>query len=296
MTFGEIKAYLQNLFNDTSSAMGTFVEMTLRRRYAEMQTYTGWNESSTTRTGTVTGSQNYITLPNNFNRLVYLQIATGGIKYFPKFIPSKNLWTNTQKLTSSFLSDIPEYCHIDDDDRLYIYPTPASSSPTYSIKYFRREKALISADFTDKTAGTVAASPGSATIVGTGTSFVATDVGNYIFLPDGYFYEVTGYTSSTVITIGKNYEGNSVSGGSYRLGRIPIFPDEGDSILIYGALIDMWTKREDAGRSQQNFEFFMAGMKKLKEQRQYMNDDSRVFSVNETNIQNPNNYPLNLST
>ena len=70
----------------------------------------------------------------------------------------------------------------------------------------------------DKTAGTVAITNGTTAVTGTSTSFAATDVRSFIqFEGDTNWYEVTARASATGITIGNNFQGATLTAGTYTL-------------------------------------------------------------------------------
>lgn len=66
--------------------------------------------------------------------------------------------------------------------------------------------------------GTVAVTPGSNAVIGTGTSFIANSrVGDAFRGPDGEWYEVTNIASDTALSIAPDYQGGAVAGGVYSL-------------------------------------------------------------------------------
>lgn len=66
--------------------------------------------------------------------------------------------------------------------------------------------------------GTVAVTPGSNAVLGTGTSFIANArVGDAFRGPDGEWYEVTNIASDTAISIAPNYQGVAEAAGGYSL-------------------------------------------------------------------------------
>jgi hypothetical protein len=66
--------------------------------------------------------------------------------------------------------------------------------------------------------GTVAVTPGSNAVIGTGTSFIANSrVGDAFRGPDGEWYEVTNIASDSALSIAPNYQGPAVVSGSYSL-------------------------------------------------------------------------------
>lgn len=66
--------------------------------------------------------------------------------------------------------------------------------------------------------GTVAVTPGSNAVIGTGTSFIANSrVGDAFRGPDGEWYEVTNIASDTALSIAPNYQGPTAGAGVYAL-------------------------------------------------------------------------------
>ncbi|WP_025856042.1 hypothetical protein [Pseudomonas sp. CHM02] len=66
--------------------------------------------------------------------------------------------------------------------------------------------------------GTVAVTPGSNAVLGTGTSFIANArVGDAFRGPDGEWYEVTNIASDTALSIAPNYQGVAEAAGGYSL-------------------------------------------------------------------------------
>lgn len=64
--------------------------------------------------------------------------------------------------------------------------------------------------------GTVAISNDGTTVTGTGTTFTSGMVGRSILLED-FWYEITAFTDTTHITIGRNYMGTTLSGATYMI-------------------------------------------------------------------------------
>lgn len=66
--------------------------------------------------------------------------------------------------------------------------------------------------------GTVAVTPGSNAVLGTGTSFIANArVGDAFRGPDGEWYEVINIASNTALSIAPDYQGAAVTAGAYSL-------------------------------------------------------------------------------
>lgn len=66
--------------------------------------------------------------------------------------------------------------------------------------------------------GTVAVTPGSNAVLGTGTSFIANArVGDAFRGPDGEWYEVINIASNTALSVAPDYQGAAVTAGAYSL-------------------------------------------------------------------------------
>ena len=86
--------------------------------------------------------------------------------------------------------------------------------------HFLEERDIIQT-VADKTAGTVSLTSASATVTGTSTSFASGDVGKFIQFENlEDWYEVTGYTSATSITITPAYGGTTDTSNTYILRQI----------------------------------------------------------------------------
>ncbi len=94
--------------------------------------------------------------------------------------------------------------------------------------------------------GTVAVTPGSNAVIGTGTSFIANSrVGDAFRGPDGGWYEVTNIASNTSLSIAPDYQGASVAAGAYSLAPMQGYvKDSADALreatkTIAGGVADM---------------------------------------------------------
>lgn len=82
---------------------------------------------------------------------------------------------------------------------------------------FTRKGGLLSTT-AEYTTGTVAVTNASTTITGTGTTFTSAMVGRRFKVDsDSRSYKITGFTSTTVLTIESGYEGDTASGKTYHI-------------------------------------------------------------------------------
>jgi hypothetical protein len=108
-----------------------------------------------------------------------------------------------------------------------LFPTPSVSvTEGIRIYYEPKQSRMTSADY--KT-GTVAVVNGSTTLTHSGTGFTPSMVGSYFYVTDGtdgYEYMISGYTSTSVLTIDNVYEGITNPTATFVIGQVPDVPDE----------------------------------------------------------------------
>lgn len=240
-----MKSYttLRNLYgtltNDTSSANLTLGDQMINDdiRYLVNNFYL----DERTATATTTASTASYILPYNYARMVDVTITVGTTRYLLQEAPNRQFWDKLNYV--AYTSDVPAYYFVF-DGYMYVYPTPASSSNTITYTYKIRIPDLTEADYTT---GTVAVTNGSTTVTGTGTTFTAAMVGRWIRVTaptgDGEWYEIGGYTSSTVLTLLNSYAGTTASGASYIIGQMPILEEQYQDLPVYRACEIYFTTR-----------------------------------------------------
>lgn len=80
------------------------------------------------------------------------------------------------------------------------------------------KKGGVVSSVAEYTTGTVAVTNGSTTITGTGTTFTSSMVGyRFKLSSDDRSYKISGFTSTTVVTIESAYEGDTASGKTFQI-------------------------------------------------------------------------------
>lgn len=159
----------------------------------------------------------------------------------------RNLLT-VPSYTSSFLSDYFVY----GGDQIGVYPLPASNI-TNGLRYvYQPQDVFLTKD--DYTTGTVTINNGSVAVTGIATSWAQAAHGNMQLQvtdgSDGNWYEITAIGSTTTLTLKTPYVGPSVSGASYRLGQIFIFPPEYDDTPVDYALSRFFESHNNPARAK----------------------------------------------
>lgn len=238
--------------------------------------------------------------PIDIDKFISVTVTVAGTVHSPSPVHSRKLWDELNQSTTT-TSDTPEYWYVY-DGKLALWPTPATSSNTITIYAKLKPIRLAIADYTTGTITT--ATNGSASIVGSGTSWTSQMVGRMLRITqsntantgDDRWYEIASVESATALTLVKTYAGNSISAGSatYTIGQVSLLPDEVQDAPVYLAVSTYWNAEGD-----KRGEFFYKRYEEKKELLKKMRlgpTTSPVVDVDSGNPPtNPNNYPTNLS-
>lgn len=222
------------LDGNTNTTLDDFFQQHLGERYqlafGVMQNYVTQDQ----KTDVTVANQQYYPYQPGTQQLENLTITVGNIAYPVICISSEQEWDRlNQTLIQS--TTIPQFFFPRRDD-FGIWPIPRAA---YTITENRllRDRNLSQADYTT---GTVSLTNGSATVTGSGTTFTAAMVGRWFQAPDGYWYRILSFTSTTVITLNRTYVGTTGTGLSYLIGESPELPEEGHEILNWGVIADYY--------------------------------------------------------
>lgn len=250
-------------------------------------------EVSTTLGGTAvdtSGSQSgthyviapFKTLPQYIDRVASLYVTVGTYNYTPKECPSRGRWDALNMTT--FQSDIPTDWYIY-DGKLGLFPRPATATNIVTINSKQLARDLTVADYT--TGGILTAVKGSPTITGTGTTFTASMVGRWLRITesdtankgDGYWYKIRSYTSATVITLEKPYQGTAITAGNaaYTISQCSLMPEQYQDLPIYGALRTYFTSVQPDNSKAQLYEGMYSEMYKMMEKDYLQKNESAVI-------------------
>ncbi len=198
------------------------------------------NEATDTTQTTVAAQQNY-KLPYNLNKLIDVYVTIGTIRYKLKEIPSRDIWDRINYV--QYQTNIPEY-FFQYNNELLIFPVPSTTGYTITQNYKRRFKDLSQADYTT---GTVSVTLGSTTITGSGTTFTRAMIGDWIQIAspsgDNEWYQISGFTSATVLTLLNPYQGTTVSGASYTIAEMSLLDEQYQDLPMYRALMTYYSSK-----------------------------------------------------
>lgn len=287
-----------NLSNNTSAENLTLGDQLINDSIRYLVTKYFFNERSyIVPGGTISGTQAY-DLPYNIKTIINVYITVGSNRYQLVEAPTRQFWDSLN--FAVYTSDVPQYYYIF-NKKIYVFPTPATSSNVITINYKTRLEDLSQADYIT---GTVVATNGSKTITGSGTTFVPQMVGSWIKLSpaasattygDGNWYEIGAYVSSTELTLVNAYEGATTLATSYTIGEMPILPEDYQDLPVYRALSIYFTTRvPDPTRASMFDALYKEGFAKL--DAEFGSKSASVaITPNDSEVINPNLFVRNLS-
>lgn len=243
---------------------------------------------------TVANQQDYL-LPVDYDKIKSVNMEVNGIGYEVTEIVSVVEFNALNYRGTAETSDYASFYHIKrtgNITKLQLWPTPTQNDLSVNIVFTRKAKDLR---FEDYTTGTVSFSNNSKTVTGSGTSWATTNArsGMYIFL-DGVAYEIDTVNSTTSITLVLNYEGITLSGQTYKIGDVPIIPEEFADILVIGADLDYFRKRQEASQITIYKKEFIELEDRLLEYSNKGKSTNYVFTPPKQIIPSPNFYPRSI--
>lgn len=235
-------------------------------------------------------------LPQYIDRVSSVYVTVGTYNYSPKECPSREAWDKLNMTT--FTSDIPTWWFTY-DGKLGLFPRPSTASNVITVNSKRLARDLTVADYT--TGGILTAVNGSTVITGTGTTWTASMVGRWLRITesdtankgDGYWYQIASYTSATVITLTKPYQGTAITTGNaaYTIALCSLLPEQYQDLPIYGALRTYFTSVAPDATKAQLYEGMYQNMYKTMESDYSVKNQSMVIddgNGGSFDMQNPN--------
>ncbi len=242
----------------TNTAIG---KARINDNHKELVAWNNWYFARTTKTFTTVASTDAYDLPFNFGKMKSVVIRVGDISYVLKEEPSDDKWQEINEYRATDTSDTPELYHVA-NDQLEIYPIPtATGTANYGKMFYIRRVNDMTAD--DYTTGTVTFTNESTTITGSSTVFTSAMVGRWIKGSDNFWYEIESFTSTTVVTIARPYNGSTASGQTYTIGEIPLIPEEYHSLLWYKAVGTYYMQKKEIDIAKEYIQMYKEGRQEM---------------------------------
>lgn len=210
-----------------------------------------------------------------------------GDAYIPLIeIGSEQNW-NALNAVPSVGVGVPRFFFPKGKDVISVYPIPGDAvTEGLKVYYEPKQPRMISSDFTT---GSVTVTQGSTTITHSATGFTQDMVGKYFYVTDGSDgndYQITGYTSTSVITLENYYEGPSGSGKEFLIGTVPDIPDEYQPSIMDYCYARYYLRRGNRQAAADMMAMFQAALDECKE--------AYASPTSYPNIQSPYDMSFNL--
>jgi hypothetical protein len=283
LSYTQLVDEYKSFTNDKTTENATFgagqVNSSIKARLGEDD----WIFLEKVATADTVASQQSYQLPADFAQMRTVTVAQGSTIWPVAEAPSRQFWDTLNTIT--FTSDIAQYYYIL-GNTIKLYPTPSSNGNDITYNYKKRVPQLSAADYET---GTVAIDNAGTTVTGSGTTFTAAMVGRSIMTTDGYWYEISGYTSATVLTIITPYLGSTITGATYTIGQLSPLPDAYEELPVYDAVSDYFARQGGFEKEKVFRERADELAKKMKAEQGAKSTSPRIRSGSGDTI-NPNLY------
>lgn len=212
LSYSEQQTLSQNLVQDASSSALTFLkqQINIGKNILEVE-LNAYSEELEQTDLTEAGVASYPN-PYNYLRFKSLYITVGGRQYNATPVYDERTWRTIQADTQNNESDFVTHV-FPRRNTFELFPTPSSAGNVITTRYQPLFKDLAADDYTTGTITTLA--NGGTAVTGSGTTFTANMVNRFFKVnDDGQWYEISGFSSTTAITLARQYAGTAISGGS----------------------------------------------------------------------------------
>lgn len=233
-----------NLTNNTSTANNTLGLRLVNDALRYLVGIFFFNEASyTVPGGTISGTAAY-TLPFNVKQVINTTVLIGSVLWQPTEVESRKQYDALNVIP--FTNNFPQYYYIY-NDQLLLWPTPAEDGDTITINFKKRIRDLSAADYTT---GTVSVTTATTAVTGSGTAWTTNMAGRWLNIPqtasdttsgDDEWYQIASVASATSLTLANQYQGGTVTGGTYTIGEVPILPEDYQDLPLYRACYVYYT-------------------------------------------------------
>jgi hypothetical protein len=203
-----------------------------------------WTRKEVT-TNLVAGQQSY-TFPEDMVRITTVRATTGSLSIPVTMIDSEELW-NRINLIPAMTVGIPTQGFIRGRNELLLYPIPSVNATNGLIVSYESRQKDMSVD--DTTNITLNVTINSNVIVANSGTFNTTMVGMWVSITDGSdgnWYQITGYTDSTHMTLENYYQGPTTTNVASIIALVPDIPEDFHQALVDYACYRYFLKRKDA--------------------------------------------------
>ena len=236
------------LSNDSSAANRTLGNSLMNMCIKDVLARSDWNfikDSGTFTTGTSVQDYNS---PHDANKIEYVTVTVGSIKYTPREIRDEKGWFTLNNVTIT--SDIPNFWYVSPRTRqISLFPIPSTRGNVIEIGWTKKVRDLGVADYST---GTVLLSLGSTTIAGGGSaSWNAKMIGRSLSVQntnteaDDFWFEIKDVIGTNIIITKEQSPATATTAsGSYIIAETIPLPDGFENIPLWYALDSYYQMRE----------------------------------------------------
>jgi len=262
-TFGQLVTTSEDYISQASgslasSTIANFIKQHLNQRYHFIQRkLRGYIVTDLPQTAvTVEDQQRYHYPQNIYPPITSATLEIGDVYYPLDVVHSQKQWDQLNEISFSGTS-IPQYI-FPMRDHFELFPIPQEDDDTITLVASMLDRDMTADDYTT---GTVTVANNSATVTGSGTTFTAAMVGRWFSTTnDGFWYRISGFTSTTVITLESVFEGSAGATQTYTIGEVPELPPELHELLPHGLAADFYAgPRKDFTAAQSHNNYFWTG-------------------------------------
>src|SRR3990167_1138278 len=248
LTFDSLYDNYTDHVGDTTAANVTIGKNRINDTHKELLAMHDYYFAETSQNFTTGASDNTYDLPYNFGKMIAVTIRVGDTTYSLEEVPSHDKWQQLHTFRATETDDIPIAYHIT-GDRMEIFPFPtAAGTADYGTFYY--VKRVVDMQYDDYTTGTVTLTNASAVVTGASTTFTAAMVGRYIKGNlDARWYELSTFTSTTVMGLKKTFQGTTASALAYTIGEMPLIPEEYHNLLYYQPVAQYWMLKKETDQA-----------------------------------------------
>ena len=203
---------------------------------------------ATDKTQLTVGSQQFYAMPADADKIIDVTVLIGTVLWKPREITARDQWDRVN-YAQNVTSNIPQYYFIY-GGQIGFWPTPSTSGSIIGVNYKKKVADLALADYT--TGGVLTATNGTATIVGTATSWNQSMAGSYIQIAsattsnagDNFWYQISPSltVTGTQLFLAAPYKGVNITAGNatYAIGQMPVLPENYHIMPVYWGAANYW--------------------------------------------------------
>jgi hypothetical protein len=205
--------------------------------------------------------QQYYSLPPNLVRVTEVRVNSNGLNFPVVLVNSEHLF-NKLNIIPAMTINLPTYAFVRGFNEIGLWPTPSAYTEAGLIVSFEpRLQDMYQDDVTAITSGATASVVNGTQAVNFSLPMVTQNmVGRWFMVQDGSSgnpYQISGYNSSTELTLANNYADLTVPAVSaFIIGSAPDIPEDYHMALPYYAAFNFYLKRKDTSTAQMYLDMF----------------------------------------